>query len=130
MKIWSDKIKLKFFQAVAISVLLYGCTTCTLTKHVEKRQMRTIQEWSGRFWINLGSSSRHNSSCMVIYLPSCKDKICRELLKKQEWTHKQGSINFYTRTCQCWLTSKKLHSSVWYKHWMPSWEQIRMNDNW
>ena len=31
-----DKIKLKFFQAVAVSVLLYSCTTWTLRKHLEK----------------------------------------------------------------------------------------------
>ena len=38
MTIWksdhSDKIKLEFFQAVTLSVLLYGGTTWTLTKHL------------------------------------------------------------------------------------------------
>ena len=33
----SDKIKREFFQAVAVSMLLYGCTTCILTKIIEKR---------------------------------------------------------------------------------------------
>ena len=33
----SDKIKQDFFQAVAVSEQLYGCTTWTLTKHGEKR---------------------------------------------------------------------------------------------
>ena len=33
----SDKIKLDFFQAVAVSILPYGCTLCTLTKHMEKK---------------------------------------------------------------------------------------------
>ena len=33
----SDKIKLDFFQAVTVSILLYGCTKLTLTKHIEKR---------------------------------------------------------------------------------------------
>ena len=32
----SDK-KLGFFQAVALFLLLYGCTTWPLTKHIEKR---------------------------------------------------------------------------------------------
>ena len=32
----SDKIKWEFFQAVAMSVLLYGCSTWTLTKCLEK----------------------------------------------------------------------------------------------
>ena len=32
----SDKIKRELFQAVAVSLLLYGCTTWTLTKRLEK----------------------------------------------------------------------------------------------
>ena len=33
----SDKTKSNFFQAVVVSVLLYGCTTSTLTKSVKKK---------------------------------------------------------------------------------------------
>ena len=33
----SDKMKRSFFQAVVISILLYGCTTWTLTKRMEKK---------------------------------------------------------------------------------------------
>ena len=33
----TDKMKCSFFQAVAISILLYGCTTWTLTKQLEKK---------------------------------------------------------------------------------------------
>ena len=33
----SDKIKKEFFEAVAVSVLLYGCTAKTLTKRLEKK---------------------------------------------------------------------------------------------
>ena len=32
-----DKLKWKFFQAVVGSVLLYGCTTWTLTKRLENK---------------------------------------------------------------------------------------------
>ena len=32
-----DKIKHRFFQAVIMSILLYGCTTWTLTKRIEKK---------------------------------------------------------------------------------------------
>ena len=32
-----DKIKYSFFQAAVVSILLYGCTTWTLTKHMEKK---------------------------------------------------------------------------------------------
>ena len=33
----TDKMKHSFFQAVVMSILLYGCTTWTLTKRLEKR---------------------------------------------------------------------------------------------
>ena len=33
---FTHKIKQDFFQAEAVSVLLYGCTTLTLTKHKDK----------------------------------------------------------------------------------------------
>ena len=33
----SDKIKQEFFPVVAMSLLLYGCTTWTCTKHLEKK---------------------------------------------------------------------------------------------
>ena len=33
----TDKIKCSFFQAAVVSILLYGCTTWTLTKHMEKK---------------------------------------------------------------------------------------------
>ena len=33
----SDKMKRSFFQAAVVSILLYGCTTWTLTKQLEKK---------------------------------------------------------------------------------------------
>ena len=33
----TDKMKRSFFQAAVVSILLYGCTTCTLTKQLEKK---------------------------------------------------------------------------------------------
>ena len=33
----TDKMKLSFFQAAVMSILLYGCTTWTLTKRMEKK---------------------------------------------------------------------------------------------
>ena len=33
----TDKMKRSFFQAAVVSILLYRCTTCTLTKRLEKK---------------------------------------------------------------------------------------------
>ena len=50
----TDKMKRSFFQAAIVSLLLYGCTTCTLTKRLEKklngnylRMLRAILNKSG-----------------------------------------------------------------------------------
>ena len=50
-----DKMKRSFFQAAVVSILLYGCTTWTLTKRLEKkldgnyiRILRSILNKSGR----------------------------------------------------------------------------------
>ena len=38
LMIWkSNRIIWNFFQVVAVFILLYGCTTWTLTKHIEKK---------------------------------------------------------------------------------------------
>ena len=37
IKLWFDKMKRSFFQAAVTSILLYGCTTWTLTKRLEKK---------------------------------------------------------------------------------------------
>ena len=40
----TDKMKCSFFQAAVMSILLYGCTTWTLTKRLEKKLTAIIQE--------------------------------------------------------------------------------------
>ena len=51
----TDKMKRSFFQAAVVSILLYGCTTWTLTKRLEKkldgnytRMLRAVLNKSGR----------------------------------------------------------------------------------
>ena len=39
----TDKIKRCFFQAAVVSILLYGCTTLTLTKRMEKKLIYLYQ---------------------------------------------------------------------------------------
>ena len=46
----TDKMKRSFFQAVIVSILLYGCTTWTLTKQLEKNldgNYTRMQYWTG-----------------------------------------------------------------------------------
>ena len=50
----TDKIKCSFFQAAVVSILLYGCTTSTLTKQREKKldgnYTRMLQAVLNKFW--------------------------------------------------------------------------------
>ena len=50
----TDKMKRSFFQAVVVSILLYGCTTWTLTKWLEKKldgnYTRTLQVILNKSW--------------------------------------------------------------------------------
>ena len=41
----TDKMKRSFFQAVVVSILLYGCTTWTLTKRLEKLRAILNKSW-------------------------------------------------------------------------------------
>ena len=50
----TDKIKRSFFQAEVVSILLYGCTTWTLTKRMEKKldgnYTRMLRAILNKFW--------------------------------------------------------------------------------
>ena len=68
----SNKIKQGFFQTVAVSVLLYGCTSSTQTKCIEKnldgnytRMLRAVLNKSRK-------QHPQNSNCTATYLPSHK----------------------------------------------------------
>ena len=76
----TDKIKRSFFRAAVVSILLYGCTTWTLTKRLEKkldgnytRMLRAI----------LNKSRRQHPTRHQLYghLPN---QTCRTLLEKQD----------------------------------------------
>ena len=50
----TDKVKRSFFQEVVVSILLYGCTTWTLTKRLEKKldgnYTRMLRAILNKFW--------------------------------------------------------------------------------
>ena len=50
----TDKMKCSFFRAVVVSILLYGCTTWTLTKRMEKKldgnYTRMLRAILNNFW--------------------------------------------------------------------------------
>ena len=64
----TDKIKCNFFQAAVMSILLYGCTTWTLTKRMEKKLDGNCKQ----YWISPEDSTPQSNSCTATYHPSQK----------------------------------------------------------
>ena len=68
----TDKMKRSVFQAVVVSILLYGCTSWTLTKRLEKK---LDGNYTRMFRAILNKSCRHHPTkhqLTVTYLPSRK----------------------------------------------------------
>ena len=95
-----DKINRDFFQAVAMSILSYGCTTRTQTKHIEKkldrndtRMLRVIKNksWKQLFG-HLTPISKTTPKRHVGHYWRSKDKILSDVLL---WTpsHAGGSVS-------------------------------------
>ena len=100
--IYDSTLKRSFFQAVVVSILLYGCTTWMLTKRMEKmldgnytRMLRAI----------LNKSWRQNPTKQQLYshLPPITKAI------KVRWTRHAG---------HCWRSRDELISDVLL--WIPS----------
>ena len=111
----SNKIKLVFTQAVAVSILLYGCTICTLAKRIEKKlgqnYTRMLHAVFNKYW-----KQHPIKQQLYCHLPlisqtiQIKQMICWALLEKQGWTHQWHSLmDSCSWTCQCCPTSKNLH---------------------
>ena len=113
----TDKMKCSFFQAVVVSILLYRCTTWTLTKQLEKkldsnytRMLRAILNKSWR-----QHPTRHQ---LYGHLPPITKTI------QVRWTRHAG---------HCWRSRDKLISDVllwtstygWAKAGQPAWTYIQ-----
>ena len=86
----SDEIKRKYFQAVTLSVLLFGCTSWSLTKCLEKSLIGTHKDAVfNKSWEQQPTKQ-----------PLKASKTCRKLLEKYKRTHKWRSpmnSNTWTR---------------------------------
>ena len=62
----TDKMKCSFFQAAVVSILLYGCTTWTLTKRPKKK----LEGNYTRMLRAILNNSPQDTNYTAIYLPS------------------------------------------------------------
>ena len=65
----TDKIKCSFYQAAVVSILLYGCTTSTLTKHMGKK---LDGNYTRMLWASPGGNTPQNSCYTATNHPSEK----------------------------------------------------------
>ena len=61
----TDNMKHSFFQATVVSVLLYGCTTWTLTKHMDKK---LAGNYTRMLWAILNKSWRQHPILQQLYI--------------------------------------------------------------
>ena len=105
----NDKIKHSFFQAVVVLILIYGCTTWTLTKCIEKK---LDSNYTRMLWAILNNSwSQHPTKQQLYsYLPLIMRTI------KVRWTR---------HVEHCWRSKDELFSNILL--WTPShgWTKAR-----
>ena len=104
----TDKMKRSFFQAVVTSILLYGCTTWTLTKRLEKkldgnytRMLRTILNKSWRQHPTRHSITKKWNNTEYLTLKDLFTKITRITWKYLEyikliWINHHSLIPWHT----------------------------------
>ena len=94
----SDKIKRDFFQAVTVSILLYGYTAWTLTKCIEKKvdaKYSRMPRAALNKFLDTTPSKTEAVQPLASHLTNHQHKTkktCWSLLKKQRWTNLQHSL--------------------------------------
>ena len=68
----TDKMKRRFYQGAVVSILLYRCTTWTLTKCMEKKLDGNYKECCKQYWTSPGGHTPQSSSYTATYHPSRK----------------------------------------------------------
>ena len=103
----SDKMKRSFFQAVIVSILLYGCTTWTLTKRMEKK---LDSNYTRMLWAILNKFWRQHPTKQQLYgyLP-----LITKTIKIRRTRH----------VGHCWRSSAELVSDVLL--WTPSYGRAK-----
>ena len=101
----TDKMKRSFFQAAVVSILLYGCTTLTLTKRIEKKldgnYTRILRAILNKSW------RQHLTKASAVRLPTYLPPITKTI--KVRRTRHAG---------HCWRSRDELISDVLL--WTPS----------
>ena len=115
----TDKMKRSFFQAAVVSILLYGCTTWTLTKRLERRldgnYTRMLRAVLNKSW----RQTPHETPTIRTLAPhhknytSSTNQTRRTLLEKQGRAHKRCTpVDPHSWMCKSGTTSTNLHTAA------------------
>ena len=112
----NDKIKCDFFQVVAVSVLLYGCTTWIIMKCLKKK---LNGNYTKMLCAVLNKSWKQHPTKQQLYgylAPISQTIQVRQTTYrayywkwKDEHHMRHSLMNPYIWMCQCWPTNKGLH---------------------
>ena len=100
-----------------MSVLLYGCTTWTLTRH-SKKKLDGSNMWTLHTVLTKPWEQHPAKQLLYNHLPPISQTIqVRYTGQIHKWYTLMAS---YSWSYQCWQTKKNLDSSALCKHWMLS----------
>ena len=118
----TDKMKCSFFEATVTSILLYGCTTWTLTKRLEKK---LDGNYTRMLRVILNKSWRQHSTKHQLYghLPPITKTIQVRWTRHAGhcWRSKDKLISDGLLWCKSRTTSTNIHSATMWGYGMLSW---------
>ena len=127
----TDKMKRGFFQAAVASILLYGCTTWTLTKRLFYTRTQITQECCEQSWTSPGGNTPQDTNCMATCLLSRKlFKLDEPDMQDTAGAHKWCTLmDPHTWPCKSRTTSTNIHSATMWGYRMlsrrPAWGDER-----
>ena len=103
----TDKMKCSFFQAAIVSILLYGCTTWTLTKCMEKKLDGNYTRMLRVILKSPGGNTPQSSSCTATYHPSRKLSVRRTRHSGHCWRSRDELISDVPMDPLTWLSKSR-----------------------
>ena len=118
-----------------MSILLYGCTTWTLTEHIEKNLdgncTRMLQAILNKSWKQHPTAAVRPPTTHLKDHPDQMNKTCGTQLEVKGWTHKPSSpMDPLTWMCKWRTTSLNLYTAALYELRMEPGRSAGSNEWW
>ena len=121
----TDKMKRSFFQAAVVSILLYGCTTWTLTKQLERKLDGNYTRMFESSIEQVLATTPHETPTIRTLAPhhenytNSTNQTRGTLLEKQGRAHKRCTpVDPHIWMCKSRMTSTNLHTATMWGHRM------------